>query len=71
MRWQEAIRELIDDYRGRCLWFLSSDYYPATAEEAEQVLRYVERYGDLDAFRRAARIRPWLSPPSSATSAGS
>ena len=71
MQWQEAIRELVDESRDRCLWFLSRDYYPATPEEAEQVLGYIERYGDLEAFRRAARIRTWLSPPSSATSAGS
>ena len=71
MRWQEAIRELIDEYRDRCLWFLRSDYYPTSPEEAEEVLQYIERYGDLGAFRRAARIRPWLSPHSSATSAGS
>ena len=71
VRWQEAVREMVDEYRDRCLWFLRSDYYPATAEEAEQVLRYIETYGDLEAFRRAARIRPWLSPSSSATSAGS
>ena len=66
-----ALRELVDEYRDRCLWFLRGDYYPASPEEAEQVLRYIERYGDLEAFRRAARIRPWLSPHSSATSAGS
>jgi hypothetical protein len=71
VRWQEAIRELIDKYRDRCLWFLRSDYYPATPEEAEQVLQYIERYGDLEAFRRAARIRPRLSPRSSAKSAAS
>jgi hypothetical protein len=71
MRWREAIRELVDAYRDRCLWFLRRDYYPETPEEAEQVLRYIEQYGDLEAFKRAARIRPWLSHPSSATSAGS
>jgi hypothetical protein len=37
-------------------------------QEAEQVLRYIEQYGDLEAFRQAARIRPWLAPHSSATS---
>ena len=71
MRWQDAIRDLIDDYRDRCLWFLRNDYYPVSPEEAEQVLRYIEQYGDLEAFQRAARIRPWLSPRSSATSATS
>jgi hypothetical protein len=71
VRWQDAIRELIDEYRDRCLWFLRRDHYPASPEEAEQVLRYIEQCGDLEAFRRAARIRPWLSPRSSATSATS
>jgi hypothetical protein len=42
LRWQEALRELIDEYRDRCLWFLRRDCYPASPEEAEQVLRYIE-----------------------------
>ncbi len=71
MTWQEALRELVDEYRDRCLWFLQRDYYPATPQEAERILSYIERNGDLQAFQRAARIRAWLSPPSSATSAGS
>jgi hypothetical protein len=66
-----ALRELVDDCRSRCLWFLRRDYYPGTIEEARRVLNAVERHGDRDAFRRAARIRKWLSPPSSAASAGS
>ena len=68
---EAELKALVEAYRDRCLWFLRRDYYPASPEEAEQVLRYIERYGDLGAFRRAARIRPWLSPRSSATSAGS
>jgi len=68
MPWREAIRELVDEYRGRCLWFLADDYYPESPEEAERVLRYVEQYGDLDGFKRAARIRPWLSLHSSEAS---
>jgi hypothetical protein len=66
-----ALRELVDEYRGRCLWFLRRDYYPATVAEARRVLDAIERHGDRDGFRRAARIRQWLSPPSSATSVGS
>jgi hypothetical protein len=38
-RRQEAIREPVDEYRDRCLWFLRSDYYPARPEEAERVLQ--------------------------------
>ena len=71
MGWEVAILELVDQYRDRCLWFLRRDYYPESPEEAEQVLRYVEQYGDLAAFKRAARIRPWLSPRSNETPAGS
>ena len=66
-----ALRELVDEYRDRCLWFLRRDYYPATAEEARGVLDSIQRHGDRDGFRRAARIRQWLSHSSSATSVGS
>ena len=66
-----ALRELVDEYRDRCLWFLRRDYYPATAAEAQRVLDSIQRHGDRDGFRRAARIRQWLSLDSSAKSAGS
>lgn len=66
-----ALRELLDEYRSRCLWFLQRDYQPATVAEAERVLDAIQRHGDREAFRRAARARSWLSPSSSATSAGS
>jgi hypothetical protein len=65
------VRVLIDRYRARCLWFLESDYYPQTRADVLRVLEYVERYGDRDAYRAAASIRQWLSPPSSDTSAAS
>ncbi|HXY38277.1 MAG TPA: hypothetical protein VEQ10_01320 [Vicinamibacteria bacterium] len=68
---EDALRRLVDDYRARCLWFLRADYYPATAAEAQQVLDAIQRHGDRNGFQRAARIRRWLSPPSSATSADS
>ena len=68
---QAEVRRLVDDYRSRCLWFLRRDYYPATAEEALRVMRLIERHGDRTAFQRAARIRRWLSPPSSEPSATS
>ena len=71
MEWQSALRDLMDEYRSRCLWFLRPDYYPEGEEEAEQVLRAIERHGDRAAFQRSARIRQWLSPTSNATSAGS
>lgn len=66
-----ALRELVDEYRGRCLWFLRREYYPATAEEALRVLDAIQRHGDREGFQRAARVRQWLSPNSSVDSAAS
>ena len=66
-----ALRQLVDEYRHRCLWFLRRDYSPATHSEAERVLDAIQRHGDREGFRRAARIRQWLSHPSSVTSVGS
>jgi hypothetical protein len=64
-----AIDRLVDEYRLRCLWFLRPDYYPSTDAERIQVLLYIERHGDRDAYRRAREMRRWLSPTSSARSA--
>jgi hypothetical protein len=65
----DAVDQLVDEYRSRCLWFLRSDYYPATDAERLRILGYIERYGDLDAHRRAGRLKRWLSQRSSAPSA--
>ncbi len=65
------LRALVDDYRDRCLWSWKRDYYPQSASEAVLVLEAIEGHGDLEAFRRAAEVRRWLSPNSSAASAGS
>ena len=67
----EALRALIDECRDRCLWFLRRDYYPQGIDESLRVLDAIQRHGDRAAFRRAADIRQWLSPPSNVTSAGS
>ena len=64
----EALRALVDRYRARCLWFLREDYYPATPDEIERVLRWITTYGDTTALQEAARVRQWLSPHSSETS---
>jgi hypothetical protein len=56
---------LVEQYRGRCLWFLRPDFYPTT----DAVLEYIERYGDVDAFRRAARLKRRLLQTSNAPSA--
>lgn len=66
---EQAVNDLVDAYRDRCLWFLRPDFYPATAEERLRVLGYVERYGDVAAFRRAGVLRKCLSRRSSEPSA--
>lgn len=68
---QTVVRELIDEYRARCLWFLRPDYYPESRAAQLRILASIERYGDARAFQRVAKVREWLSPPSSAPSAGS
>ena len=67
----KALRQLVDEYRSRCLWFLRSDYYPSSDEESRRILDYIERYGDREAFLRVAAPRQCLSPTSSAPSAAS
>ena len=64
-----SVRGLVDEYRTRCLWFLREDYYPETPEAAISVLESIERHGDVEAFRKAATLRQWLSRHSSSRSA--
>ena len=54
------VRDLIEEYRDRCLWFLRPDYVPSTPEEILQAIEYIERYGDRRAYQRAEEIRKWL-----------
>ncbi len=68
---RDEVKSLVDSHRTLCLWFLREDFYPANAEEAVRVLQQIERNADLDGFRRAARLRAWLSPSSSAPSVAS
>ena len=67
----ETVNRLVDEYRLQCLWFLRADYYPSSDEERRRVLDYIQRHGDRTAYQRAAEIRRWLSPSSSAASAAS
>ena len=64
-----AIDALVDCYRDRCLWFLRSDYYPATDAERLRLLTYIEQYGDVAAYRQAGKLKRWLSQSSSEPSA--
>jgi hypothetical protein len=63
------VRALAEQYRAQCLWFLRADYDPGSVADACQVLDYIQRHGDLEAFRRAGELKQWLSRNSSAASA--
>jgi hypothetical protein len=58
----QNVNALADEYRTRCLWFLREDYYPQTPADALRILEYIERHGDVQAFRKAATLRQWLLP---------
>jgi hypothetical protein len=40
---------------------LRPDYYPRTDDERRRVLDAIQKHGDVDVFKRAARLRGWLS----------
>jgi hypothetical protein len=63
------VRTLTEQYRAQCLWFMRADYIPGNVADACQVLDYIQRHGDLKAFRRAGELRTWLLRNSSAASA--
>ena len=72
-RQQDIIREvnrLTDEYRAECLWFLREDYHPANTAQRLEVLGYIERHGDLKAYKRARTLRLWLLQNSSEASVG-
>ncbi len=63
------INTLVDECRVRCLWFLREDYYPQTTEERLRVLDYIQRYGDMAAFQKAAALKQCLLQSSNEKSA--
>jgi hypothetical protein len=66
---QQALTELITENRDRCLWFLAPDFLPVDPDSALRALRYIERYGDLAAFKRARELRACLQQLSNDSSA--
>ena len=67
----EEYVSMVNDYRRTCLWFANDALHPADEIQLEQVLSSVERSGDLAGFKRAGRIRQWLSPHSNVMSLSS
>ena len=48
-----------------CFWFMDRDFRPKDAAGLKIVVENLEHYGDMAAYRRAGRIREWLSRVSS------
>lgn len=70
----ELVRQVdafVDECRAECLWYLRRDYYPGTDTERVQVLDAIQEHTSADGFRRAGRLKRWLSPSCSAGSAAS
>jgi len=65
------IDALVDECRFESLWYLRRDYYPRTDLERWQVLDAIQEHTHVDAFRRAGRLKEWLSRHSNAGSAAS
>jgi len=59
------VDELIDECRSTCLWYQRPDYYPRTNPERWRVLDAIQKHADLATFRRAGRLKEWLSQLSS------
>jgi len=57
---EEAVVQLVEANRARCLWFASIDYLPATDAERLRALQHVERHGNRQAFVRARELRDWV-----------
>ncbi len=66
---ERAIDLLVDEWRVDALWYLRPDYYPRTDPERHRVLEAIQVHSNLEVFKRAARLKAWLSRHSSATSA--
>jgi len=56
----DEYRSLIDDYKDTCLWSAADCYHPTDKCQVDYLLRSIETYGDMSAFKRAGRIRQWL-----------
>lgn len=56
----QELQSLVNDYRSMCFWNMAEDFMPRTREEVLVALDNLERYGTMDAYRRAGVIRTWL-----------
>lgn len=65
------IDRLVAECRDTCLWFQRRDYHPRTHAERLTILDAIQRRCDVATFKRAARLKKWLSLLYSSASADS
>jgi len=56
----DYVKSAIADYRSMCFWNMAEDFYPKNREQLLIAVDCLEKYGNMDAYRRAGRIRKWL-----------
>ena len=65
------INELASAKRTECLWFIRTDYLPETNPERLNILKYLEKHGDRETFKKARILRDCLLQLSKEKSASS
>lgn len=65
---QNEVKQLIDEYRSQCLWFLNDNFYPSEPSRLLSTLNYIEQHGNLKAFQRSRQLKQWLLQNSKKTS---
>ena len=58
-------KAIVDDYRTMCFWSMDEGFFPKNERQLVLIAENLERYGDMSAYRKAGKIREWLSHCSS------
>ena len=56
----KELKSVVEDYRSMCFWNFAEDFMPKDRRQVFLALDTLERYGNMDAYRRAGEIRQWL-----------
>jgi hypothetical protein len=51
-----AVKDLVEQQRMRCLWYMPDKYYPTGIAETLSILKKIQRYGDLAAYKKAGKL---------------
>jgi hypothetical protein len=52
----KKIMDFVDEQRMSCLWYMPDNYYPANTARKLAVLRKIQSYGNLDAYKKAGKL---------------